>query len=111
MSGLLAGVVHRLVNIELELNKDWQSDRESEQNQRRTLVVNRSFIRVSALALTILFELAAAAQTQDPLDIKIGYLRGHSNKKRFHLYRCLHPISGSPVPRWRSRTIIRRDAS
>src|SRR5262249_17171793 len=75
VSGLLGGVVRRLVNIDLELNKDWQSDRESEQNQRRTLVVNISFIRVSALALTILFELAATAQARDPLDIKIGYLR------------------------------------
>src|SRR5262249_2625046 len=94
MSGLLAGVVHRLVNIELELNKDWQSDRESEQNQRRTLVVNRSFIRVSALALTILFELAAAAQTQDPLDIKIGYLRRPQQQETISLIQMPPPDIG-----------------
>src|SRR4029453_7086803 len=35
VSGLLGGVVRRLINIDLELNTDWQSDRESEQNQRR----------------------------------------------------------------------------
>ena len=72
---MLGSATPRLVNIDLELNKDWQSDRESEQNRWRILVVNTVFIRLAVFALTILFELATAAQAQDPLDIKIGYLR------------------------------------
>src|SRR5262249_49277956 len=92
VSGLLGGVFRRLVNIDLELNKDWQSDRESEQNQRRTLVVNTSFIRVSALALTILFELAA--QAQDQLDIKIGYLRRPQQQETISLVQMPPPDIG-----------------
>ena len=84
----------RLINIDLELNTDWQSDRESEQNQWRTSVVNTLFVRLSALALSILLELAIAAQAQDPLDIKIGYLRRAQQQETISLVQMPPPDIG-----------------
>jgi ABC transporter substrate binding protein (PQQ-dependent alcohol dehydrogenase system) len=76
------------------LNTDWQSDRESEQNQRRTSVVNTLFVRLSALVLAILLELAIAAQAQAPLDIKIGYLRRAQQQETISLVQMPPPDIG-----------------
>jgi hypothetical protein len=75
------------------LNKEWQSDRESERNQGRTLVGNTALIRFAALALAILFELTAA-KAGDPLDIKIGYLRRPQQQETISLVQMPSPDNG-----------------
>lgn len=56
--------------------------------------MNTVFFRLSALAVTVLLELATAAQAQDPLDIKIGYLRRPQQKETISLVQMPPPDIG-----------------
>ncbi len=56
--------------------------------------MNTVFFRLSALAVTVLLELATTAQAQDPLDIKIGYLRRPQQKETISLVQMPPPDIG-----------------
>ena len=83
----------RLGNLPLEMNKERRSDQENDQDQGRPKSGTVALSRFAALALIVL-GLNTAADAQDTLDIKIGYLRRAQHQETISLVQMPPPDIG-----------------